>query len=904
MTCPDEDLLAALTEGAVSRVERQDLEAHLEGCPDCLAVVCELGRTAPLPAEEATGAKEDWTRGTRIGRYTLLEMVGEGGMGTVFAAYDPQLDRRVALKLVRQDRALVPEIRARVSREARAMARLSHPHVVQVYDAGEEDGRVFLAMEFVDGVTLARWLEERERGASEVMAVLLAAGKGLAAAHAAGIVHRDFKPDNVLLATDGRVVVTDFGLARSPGELLPAAVSPGTGAREGDAALTSLTATGTILGTPRYMSPEQHAGGRVDARTDQFGFAVTAYQALYRELPFAGDTREALRSAVSAGRVRSARQGAKVDERVRQALLRALAVDPAARYPSLDALLADLAPRSSRRWPLLTGLTLAVAALAAPIVAFRAAGAARLPPCPDAAVKLAGVWDPPRKAAIAEAFRATGAPSAATAWSAVERTLDRRAAAWTASSKDACEATAVRHEQSSELLDARTACLSGRLDELRALTDVLTHPTAEIVQGAAYAAEGLPPLSPCDDPKQLLARVKPPADPQVRARVDELHRRLDDLRAAYLTDHAHPLLTETIAVGAEARATGYLPVSAEASLLLGWEKMTLHDVDGADASFLRAELDAESAGDDHVRGLAFAGRVYIYGLRGEDARTETLRGEADALAARLGDDDQAVERLFSGAALILDSADRSEEACAYWRKALARNEKLRGPDSFAVGVNLENLAASETIVGDFAAAVADDERALAIFEHTPGAESKDIALGEASLADIFVEELRPHEAEAPARKAAGIWKDLAPRSFEYAQSEEILGAALLDEGRFADAREAYETAAAARDMDEKKDPFVVLTLLGLGAAHLGLGDAAGALAPLERAVRVESSGVKLEVAACKLLLGEALARTSGDRARARKLVTEARAVYTVSGKGPRHDRDLAAMDAWLAANTR
>jgi tetratricopeptide (TPR) repeat protein len=255
-------------------------------------------------------------------------------------------------------------------------------------------------------------------------------------------------------------------------------------------------------------------------------------------------------------------------------------------------------------------------------------------------------------------------------------------------------------------------------------------------------------------------------------------------------------------------------------------------------------------------------------------------------------------------ALILDSADRSEEACAYWRKALARNEKLWGRDSFAVGVNLENLAASETIVGDFAAAVADDERALSIFEHRPGAESKDIALGEASLADIFVEELRPREAEALARKAAAAWKDIAPRSFEYAQAEEILGAALLDEGRFADAREAYESSAAARDMDEKKDPFVVLTLLGLGAAHLGQGDAAGALAPLERAVRVESSGVKLEVAACKLLLGEALARTSGDRGRARQLVTEARAVYAVSGKGPRHDRDLAAMDTWLATNPR
>jgi tRNA A-37 threonylcarbamoyl transferase component Bud32 len=342
----------------------------------------------------------------------LGERIGTGGLGEVHAAHDPQLDRRVAIKIVRargMSAAATEQLRIRMEREARALAKLSHPNVVAVHDSGVVDGGVFVAMELVEGSTLAEWIAHGERRPAEILAVLVQAGRGLAAAHRAGIVHRDFKPTNVLVSespsgVDGeaRARVADFGLARAAEPDDPST------AAAGDVLHLELTATGAWLGTPAYMAPEQFLAAAVDARTDQFGFCVTALEALTGTRPFAGDDVIALRSNVVAGRRRALARPSGVDVRAWRALERGCAVDPADRFPAMSELLAELEPRAaSRRLPLV------VASLGgAAIVALLARSSAGDAP-PSGAIRveeLRAQWATPNQ--VRWAWHAEGDPDA------------------------------------------------------------------------------------------------------------------------------------------------------------------------------------------------------------------------------------------------------------------------------------------------------------------------------------------------------------------------------------------------------------------------------------------------------------------------------------------------------------
>jgi predicted Ser/Thr protein kinase len=284
----------------------------------------------------------------QVGRYRVVRRLGAGGMGVVYEARDPDLDRDVAVKLLHGegDEAL----QRRLLREAQAMARISHRNLVTVYDVGTHRGRVFVAMELVRGQTLRQWLERERRPWPDAVRVFLEAGRGLAAAHAAGVVHRDFKPDNVLVADSGRVLVVDFGLARGVGEAsdTPQALAPST-----DVLASPLTRTGAVLGTPAYMSPEQHLGRPADMRSDQFGFAVALYEAIYGQRPFPGDTHAELYASVTAGERSRLPAEPRVPARLIAVLERGLQLDPEARFPDIEALLAELEAlvRPPRRWP-------------------------------------------------------------------------------------------------------------------------------------------------------------------------------------------------------------------------------------------------------------------------------------------------------------------------------------------------------------------------------------------------------------------------------------------------------------------------------------------------------------------------------------------------------------------------
>ncbi len=526
--------------------------------PRDISSAAETAREWPTTASEArTGEMRapSLPRGTTVHRYVLLDEVGSGAMGVVYAAYDYGLDRKVALKLVRHPGRSAQ--RVRLLREAQALAQLSHPNVVTVFDVGSYRDQVFVAMEFVAGQTLRSWLSEAPRSWREIVIVFQRAGEGLAAAHAAGIVHRDFKPDNVLIDHQGRVRVGDFGLAvidrgESSGEHQQARIGAlGSGARplpsepgerteqdlrayhdddDDPTERGSLTRTGMAVGTPAYMSPEQRSGYLpVDARSDQFSFCVSLHEALSGERPFDESATDVV-ERIARGDVREPPRDRAIPAWLRRILRRGLSCEPGERYPSMDALLAEIEREMGMRRRRLTaaGLAATITALMGAIALLIGSGVLQgdeESPCQGAASQLDGVWNARRKQAIRGAFHAVGGTAASGTAAQVEAALDRYAHSWRAMRIESCEATHVRGEQSAALLDLKSECLDHRLAELRALTSLFMAADPRMVPHAVPAVTSLEPVEQCGN-SAALREMRPPGGAAARARVRRLRARL------------------------------------------------------------------------------------------------------------------------------------------------------------------------------------------------------------------------------------------------------------------------------------------------------------------------------------------------------------------------------------------
>jgi len=930
----DENAIIAFVDGGMSPDEMSQFRHHLDTCAECLAVVAHLVKDKPdLAPTLAAGSglpravRHALAPGATVGPYVIERLIGAGGMGVVYAARDLRLDRTVALKLIRKEPALRETLGQRLRRESKALARLSHPNVTVIYELGEADNEIYVAMEYVAGTNLRTWLHEKKPTPREILALYSRAGRGLAAAHRAGLVHRDFKPDNVLVAADGSVKVTDFGLARLANEMFAPS--------EGDVAQTdqALTMTGAVVGTPAYMAPEQFGTHVIDARVDQFAFCVSLYEALYRERPFRGDTFEELRAAVRAGRVETPRSS--VAPRIRRALLRGLSADPEKRFASMDDLLAAIAPRRGR-------VTLAALGLGVPATVALAAVLFARPtekPCQGTAGEVAVVWNATRRAAVRNAFLATRAPGAGPAWAAVERSIDAYLSGWAAMHGGACEATRVHRQQSEAVLDLRMACLEHRRAELDALLGVFAHADADIVAHASDAVQGLHDLAPCADVESLTRRTPVPRDPATRLRYEALRART--ARVFALIDVAR--FKDALAVIAEIEPrTAEFPTLEAGTLLLHARALFMQDdVAAAEPVLFRALVRAQAAREDLIVIDAAIDLAHVIGYRSQ-RMAEGLRwadfAEA-ALSARSTSDYATKARLSSVRAGILDRGGKLAEAEKAHRDAIAAarsngNATLLAEVLDAYGANLAfqgklreaidalrqalagrlahygnthsltassrvNLANALASMRQFDEAQREYDAALSTLEIVFGAESLEVARVLSNVGQMQQEQGRLGDARKRLERALAIREKLLGLEHpQIARTLANLGYVELDEKQPARALALFERAeriVRAKLGDDHPDRSDALE--GIAQALLALRRPAEAIAPIERAIALheQRGGDPVALAALQATLAEALWTSGRDRARATKLAAAARKVLVEAGE----DREVAELDAAL-----
>jgi tetratricopeptide (TPR) repeat protein len=802
----------------------------------------------------------------QIGRFTVLGTLGRGGMGVVYTAYDPELDRKVALKLVHLAGPgdQLELARARLLHEAQTMARLSHPAVVAVYEAGAVDDQVYLAMEYVKGETLRAWART-PRPWREVLAAYAQAGAGLAAAHRAGVVHRDFKPDNVLVDPQGRVRVVDFGLAATEGEapaLQPVSALSTSRGLAGSinarlaAGLQELSpgphstwhrTGGQIVGTPAYMAPEQFMGGAADARADQFGFCAALYEALHGERPVPGNTLGELRQNLFQGVRHQPPPGSPVPPWLRRILLRGLDLDPEQRFPDMDALLAALArdPGQARRRALLAAAAVLalVAALAAGYAsrrlqedrerAARDAAAARCAAAGPALV--ADAWDDDRRAAVERALLAAGTAWAADTAARVRARLDAHAAELRDMAETTCTSAQVRGDLAPAAFERRMVCLRRQRAELEALTAALAAADAKVAERAVQAVVALPPPSRCAEAR---------ADDRHDDALEALRLRLARARSQAGAGRYADAGAEARAVAEAAAALGDPGLHAEALLRRGAFEEAAGEFKAAEATLTAAYFAAEQAARDDLRAEAaplLAGIVGIRlarvaegqtwlrhgeavaertGLAGElRARLRTVESGLSRVQGRLGDaGEQAAEALalarrafgdddprvatptMNLGTHFLDRADHPR-AERHYRRALEILEQSLGPQHPDLAGPLNNLGNALEKQGRFVEAEQALSRALAIREASVGDRHPGVAISRTNLGVLAHRQGDPARAEGHFRRAAAIFEAvLGPDHPNLGSALGGLGRALVAQGRLAEARPLH---LRAREILEK-----------------------------------------------------------------------------------------------------
>jgi tetratricopeptide (TPR) repeat protein len=801
-----------------------------------------LDATLAAADGQGSGSGMELPRGAVVGRHVVVGRLGVGGMGVVYAAHDPELDRKIALKLVLPGAGTDSEGRTRLLREAQALARLSHPNVVAVHDVGTHGERVWIAMEFVAGHTLNEWARLRPRGWSELLRVLLHAARGVAAAHAAGLVHRDLKPENMMIGDDGRVRVMDFGLAH--GRLhAPALTAADThhASAELPVLTQQLTYAGALQGTPAYMAPEQWEGAEVTAAADQFAWSVTAWELLHGERPFAGDSLAALAAAVCGGARRPPPPGRRAPKWLRRVVERGLAIQPAQRWTSMVALIAALERgRTGASVRKAAAVAVAVAGLVAGAVAHHRWEAARqLTACAAAGAELDELWSAGPRDRLHDVLLASGVANAAGTAERVLPWIDRHADAWRAARVDVCLADLDgRHDVDTG--DRARWCLDDRRVELAELLHTLDRPGPQVVQEAVPAAAGLRSPATCRDEGSL--RRQPAIPEGARVAVREVQAELSRAAARTLAgDHAGAL-TRVTEARQRADALGWPPLIAAARLREGALAATTGAYAAAEEALRAAYFTAVRADAWETAADAANALTLTVGYRLARHAEGRAWGDHAALAIeRAGDPGRLREadRIEHLGIIDLGTGDL-EAATLQLERALVLHRDTLGEDHPVVALTLNRLGATRLNVGDYAGARALLERSRAIRERVLGPDHPQLA---------------------------GVLSNLA-------NTHMLVGAA-------GDASPLFARALAIEERALGPDhPNVALDLHNLAEAHRMLNHPGEAMALLERALVIQERALGPDHPLVATTLGNLgrLKCSLGDRVAARPMLARSLAI--------------------------
>ncbi len=796
-------------------------------------------RELRAPLADILRARVEHGEGARLRRYTLLRVLGQGGMGIVFAAYDEELDRKVAIKLLRDPDPGSPFDASWILGEAKAMARLSHPNVVQVYDLGEEQGQIFVAMEYVVGVTLSEWLRLRPRSWREIVEVFVGAGRGLKAVHDAGIIHRDFKPQNVLVGENGRVRVLDFGLSH-PGE--PLAIKATTSASS-----PSIN-SGHLSGTPAYIAPEIYLSDEADVRSDIFAFCVTLYECLFGGRPFAGKTLVQVRRAIVTEEPRPPPEDSRAPAWLRKTIARGLQRDPELRWQTMDELLGALErdrARTARRALSLAALV-TIAGLAGANVYQRQhhdeEAAARR--CAELG-ETDPAWAGERRDAAKAAILGSNVPYATTTWDRVAERLDHYAGELGAQRSEAC----TEHDRggsSDTLYDLRLACLDRHARDLRAATELLQAADDAAVERAVKIASELRPLDDCASTESLVSGIAAPDDPTLAAAVED-HR--DELRRAlvtFLAGRQDEALAAVDTLVARAIELDYTPLVAESHALRGRILERTGDYEASRDALMAALWAAEASRYDDIALEASVGLLLVEGYhlakieaadRWDKLLTAITRrsGGPGAQASR-------IETVRGALAIRSGSIDAGLES---FERAKAAALRVDGPKSIDLVTAVANIGMARSILDEHDAALRALAEANEIAESIFGKGHPEVVRVTANLAAANLAAGRVEAAIVLFEEALELnRRNLQPNHPDVARSLQNLATAHVSLGRFPAARQLYEEALARRTQALGEDhPDTAVILLNLSSVHRYLGEPATAQAYAERAIRVLTASV-------------------------------------------------------------
>ena len=826
----DENQIGTLLEGRLDPQQRTAIESHLVECDDCRELVAASALALSTAPVARASKKTEATRetGTPFGRYLILQTIGTGAMGIVYTAYDPSLDRKVAIKILHNEaRITSSEGPSDLFAEAKAMAKLSDPHVVTVFEVGKVDEQVFLAMEYISGTTLTKWLadEKNQNDTEKKIRVLLDAARGLSAAHKAGIIHRDFKPDNILVDHNDRAHVTDFGLARS--SLVPIDNTESISSQD-------LQQTRALVGTPAYMAPEQMRAEKIDHRADQYSFCVTAYEALLGESPFELGTLAQLEKARSLGQFRTPLRPNNISTRIVEALKKGMHPEPAKRHQSLDELIAIMGQQPRQRMlGVVTAAMLGLAMIA--VLGMQYYSKAPTPTCPTGNDKFEAVWNNSKYTSTKALFSQSGLPYAEQAIKAFDSSVRAYGSSWATMYQEACEATHVRGVQSASVMDRRMQCLNRRLIDVEAAVALMGTAERSVIENANSIATGLGAISSCSEKRILESSESPNLSQAQKVLIEtslaNARNRLDTANYAKGVEVAGVAL-------AQSKALHDRWHEAEALLLLGElidrsgdpERGAQHLTDAVEAATVTRQ--------DEIVLLASAELVRVEGVRrakpdvatiwerlglsvlqrlGTPANLEAKVRMAIGRAKRASGNyktaqkelERAVSQLesqtpevplelaavFNELGLVLRDLGEWEQARTYQNSALELQRERLGQDHPAVASTLRNLADLDWRSGRSADGVVKLKAALSIQERSLGAEHLEYAYTLNQLANTYSALEEYTSALSLYEKACALGgKTLANDHPEAAMCRMNIAMALAHLNRYAEALEILEAS--------------------------------------------------------------------------------------------------------------